>query len=119
MRSARPVQWDAPGRFVPTPRLEHQVELVNDVHKLAVLRANANGDYLVSLPALEALRAAYPHAELVLLGAGVSASPATGHRPGPGTGPRPPGESDDVIMTSGSAPTGYHAVRSSDSREVS
>jgi ADP-heptose:LPS heptosyltransferase len=36
---------------------------------LAVLRANSIGDYLVSLPALQALRAAYPAAELVLLGA--------------------------------------------------
>jgi len=46
------------------------VERVEDVHKLAVLRANAIGDYLVSLPAIQALRAAYPAAELVLLGAG-------------------------------------------------
>ena len=38
------------------------MELVKDVHKLAVLRANAIGDYLVSLPAIEALRAAYPAA---------------------------------------------------------
>jgi ADP-heptose:LPS heptosyltransferase len=45
------------------------VELVEGVHKLAVLRANAIGDYLVSLPAIQALRAAYPAAELVLLGA--------------------------------------------------
>jgi ADP-heptose:LPS heptosyltransferase len=45
------------------------MQLVEGVRKLAVLRANAIGDYLVSLPALEALRAAYPAAELVLLGA--------------------------------------------------
>ena len=38
------------------------VELVEGVRKLAVLRANAIGDYLVSLPAIEALRAAYPAA---------------------------------------------------------
>jgi ADP-heptose:LPS heptosyltransferase len=62
------VQWDAPDRFFHTLRLERDhVELVRDVRKLAVLRANAIGDYLVSLPALEALRAAYPEAELVLL----------------------------------------------------
>jgi ADP-heptose:LPS heptosyltransferase len=58
------------------------VELVEGVHKLAVLRANAIGDYLVSLPALEALRAAYPAAELVLLGSGWHASFLAG-RPGP------------------------------------
>jgi hypothetical protein len=58
------------------------VELVEDVCKLAVLRANAIGDYLVSLPAIHALRAAYPAAELVLLGAGWHAG-FLGGRPGP------------------------------------
>lgn len=38
------------------------------VHKIAVLRANAIGDFICTLPALEALRAAYPEAEIVLLG---------------------------------------------------
>lgn len=37
------------------------------VRKLAVLRANSLGDFLFVLPALEALHAAYPQAELVLL----------------------------------------------------
>ena len=58
------------------------MELVEGVHKLAVLRANAIGDYLVSLPAIEALRTAYPQAELVLLGADWHASFLAG-RPGP------------------------------------
>jgi len=58
------------------------VELVEGVRKLAVLRANAIGDYLVSLPAVEALRAAYPAAELVLLGADWHAGFLAG-RPGP------------------------------------
>src|SRR5215207_736898 len=58
------------------------VELVEGVRKLAVLRANAIGDYLVSLPAIEALRAAYPQAELVLLGSDWHARFLTG-RPGP------------------------------------
>jgi ADP-heptose:LPS heptosyltransferase len=58
------------------------VERVEGVHKLAVLRANAIGDYLVSLPAIQALRAAYPAAELVLLGAGWHAGFLAG-RPGP------------------------------------
>ncbi|MBD0330849.1 MAG: glycosyltransferase family 9 protein [Thermoleophilia bacterium] len=44
--------------------------LVPDVHRIAVLRpAAALGDLIVTLPALEALRAAYPDAEIVLLGA--------------------------------------------------
>jgi ADP-heptose:LPS heptosyltransferase len=64
-------------------RLEpNHVELVEGVRKLAVLRANAIGDYLVSLPAIQALRAAYPAAELVLLGAGWHAGFLAG-RPGP------------------------------------
>jgi ADP-heptose:LPS heptosyltransferase len=58
------------------------VELVEGVRKLAVLRANAIGDYLVSLPAIEALRTAYPGAELVLLGSDWHASFLAG-RPGP------------------------------------
>ncbi len=40
---------------------------VPDVRKIAVLRVNALGDFLFTLPALEALRAAYPDAEIVLL----------------------------------------------------
>ena len=44
------------------------MNLVQGVGKLAE-RAYSIGDYLVSLPALQALRAAYPAAELVLLGA--------------------------------------------------
>ncbi|MDP9420564.1 MAG: glycosyltransferase family 9 protein [Actinomycetota bacterium] len=42
--------------------------LVPDVERIAVLRANALGDLMFALPALDALRAAYPDAELVLLG---------------------------------------------------
>jgi ADP-heptose:LPS heptosyltransferase len=38
------------------------------VRKIAVLRANAVGDFIFALPALEAVRAAYPSAEIVLLG---------------------------------------------------
>ncbi len=41
---------------------------IDNVRKIAVLRANALGDFLLSLPALEALSQAYPQAEIVLLG---------------------------------------------------
>lgn len=52
------------------------------VRKIAVLRANALGDFLLALPALDALRAAYPEAELVLLGKAWHAAFLAG-RPGP------------------------------------
>jgi len=55
---------------------------IADVHRIAVLRANALGDYIVALPALEALRAAYPDAEIVLLGAPWHVQALAG-RPGP------------------------------------
>ncbi len=38
------------------------------IKKIAVLRANALGDYVFSLPALQALRETFPHAEIVYLG---------------------------------------------------
>lgn len=38
------------------------------MRKIGVLRANALGDVIVSIPALSALRGAYPDAEIVLLG---------------------------------------------------
>jgi ADP-heptose:LPS heptosyltransferase len=41
---------------------------VDNVKKIAVLRAGALGDFMVILPALQALRDTYPHAEIVLLG---------------------------------------------------
>ena len=44
-------------------------ERLPGVGRIAVLRANALGDFVFALPALAALRAAYPDAELVLLAA--------------------------------------------------
>ncbi len=52
------------------------------VERIAVLRANALGDYIFSLPALAALRAAYPGAELTLLARPWHAEFLDG-RPGP------------------------------------
>jgi len=55
---------------------------VPDVGKIAVLRANGVGDFIFALPALEALRAAYPAAEMVLLGKAWHVAFLAG-RPGP------------------------------------
>jgi ADP-heptose:LPS heptosyltransferase len=52
------------------------------VERIAVLRANRLGDLVLALPALDALRAARPHAEIVLLGAGWHPELLDG-RPGP------------------------------------
>ncbi|GGM33228.1 LPS biosynthesis-related glycosyltransferase [Micromonospora sonchi] len=50
------------------PLLTPATGFVPDVARIAVLRANALGDFIFVLPALEALRSAYPQAEIVLLG---------------------------------------------------
>lgn len=55
---------------------------VPDVRRIAVLRANALGDFIFTLPALEALRSAYPDAEIVVLGLPWHREFLTG-RPGP------------------------------------
>ncbi len=41
---------------------------VSGVRKIAILRANGLGDLMFALPALDAMRATYPGAEIVLLG---------------------------------------------------
>ena len=53
-----------------------------DVRKIAVLRVNGLGDFIAAVPALEALRAAYPAAEIVLLAKDWHAAFLAG-RPGP------------------------------------
>lgn len=56
--------------------------IVPGVRRIAVLRANAVGDYVLTLPALEALKAAYPQATVTLLGKRWHAEFLDG-RPGP------------------------------------
>jgi len=58
------------------------VTLIDGVRKIAVLRPNAVGDFVFALPALHALKAAYPSAELVLVGKAWHRSFLEG-RPGP------------------------------------
>jgi len=54
----------------------------NEVHKIALLRPNAVGDFVFALPALHALKQRYPAAEIVLLGKAWHADFLRG-RPGP------------------------------------
>src|SRR5690242_7576866 len=42
--------------------------IVENVKKIVMLRAGGLGDLLVTLPAIEAIRAAYPGAEIILIG---------------------------------------------------
>lgn len=41
---------------------------MKNIKKIAILRANALGDFLVTLPAIKAIREKYPDAQIVLLG---------------------------------------------------
>lgn len=59
-----------------------------DVRRIAVLRGGGLGDLLFAVPAMTALRAAYPDAELVLLGTRLHRELLTG-RPSPVTEVRP------------------------------
>lgn len=57
-------------------------KLSHPIRKIAVVRANGIGDYFFAVPALRALRARYPRAEIVLLAKQWHADLLTG-RPGP------------------------------------
>ncbi len=73
-----------PGRAAGEPAriMLDRGAFVPNVAKIAVLRANGLGDLIVALPALDALRAAYPRAEIVLLATAWHAAFLNG-RPGP------------------------------------
>lgn len=57
-------------------------ERVPDVRRIAVLRSNSIGDFVLALPALDALRAAYPAAQITYLGTSWHPELLEG-RPGP------------------------------------
>src|SRR4051794_684523 len=71
---SRPPPALGPDLVLPPP--------VENVRRIAVLRANGIGDYVTCEPALTALRAAYPDAEITLLGARHHRALVEG-RPGP------------------------------------
>src|SRR4051794_16280802 len=56
------------GSTILGARTAERVTIVPDVGRIAVLRGNALGDLVVALPALDALREAYPSAEITLFG---------------------------------------------------
>lgn len=58
------------------------MDLFPDVRRIGVLRGGGLGDLLFAMPAVDALAAAYPDAEIVLLGSAVHAQLLRG-RPGP------------------------------------
>lgn len=63
------------------PAVPHDPDIIPGVRRIAVLKAGGLGDLMFALPALEALKAAYPDAELVLLTSASSAELMDG-RPG-------------------------------------
>lgn len=79
---------DAAARAVPAPatvpRVGEAWPRFDDVGRIAVLRGGGLGDLVFALPAAEALAAAYPGAELVLLGTPGHAA-LLGDRPSPFT----------------------------------
>ena len=62
---------------MPSPPVPEQVE---NVRKIAVLRAGGLGDFIFTLPALAALRETYPEAEVTLLGGPLQTELLTGRQ---------------------------------------
>lgn len=58
-------------------------ERIEGVRRIAVLRAGGLGDLLFAVPAMQALAAAYPEAELTLLGSAVAEALLPGRHGGP------------------------------------
>ena len=85
-------------RTPPVELLPSSGPLVPDVERIAVLRSNGIGDFVVAVPALAALRAAYPEAEITYMGTSWHPELLEG-RPGPWDRvvvvPRYPGVRDD------------------------
>jgi ADP-heptose:LPS heptosyltransferase len=75
-RSISPIRIEKVSAMLP------HADRIPNVRRIAVLRANAIGDFLLALPALEALRATYPNAAIALLGKRWHHDFLTG-RPGP------------------------------------
>lgn len=65
-KEARALQKNA--NTIQRANLRFAQRIEPNIQKIAVLRSNGIGDFIFSLPALYALRLAYPHAEIVLLG---------------------------------------------------
>ncbi|WP_460581064.1 glycosyltransferase family 9 protein [Humibacter ginsengisoli] len=65
-----------------TDRLDIARNRFPDIHRIAVLRAGGLGDFLFALPALHALREAYPASEITVLGTPMHAE-LMRDRPGP------------------------------------
>ncbi len=86
----------------PTALLEPSGPRIPGVERIAVLRSNGIGDFVVAVPALQALRAAYPDAEITYLGTAWHPQLLDG-RPGPwdrvAVVPRYPGVRDDGAAT--------------------
>jgi ADP-heptose:LPS heptosyltransferase len=86
----------------PQPLLAPGGDRLEGVRRIAVLRSNAIGDFIVAVPALEALRAAYPEAEITYLGAALHPGWLAG-RPGPWDRveavPAPEGAADNEKFT--------------------
>jgi ADP-heptose:LPS heptosyltransferase len=66
----------------PTALLHPTGSLVPDVERIVVLRSNGIGDFVLALPALQAVRAAYPGARITYLGTNWHPGLLEG-RPGP------------------------------------